>query len=184
MSEHSAKRLRTGSYSPGSPPYHHAAKHSETKTPIIHPNTPTSPPYSSMHPHSNGGFAPTATVPASVMTPPSSVIMSQQYSQSAPSATNQPSTITPASTAGPVNAVNFDSDGDAVMQNSQDDGTLRLGGHRRTDHERREGNVFGPEGIVAAKGICGSQLFMSCQSSKIPLCAAQSCSGLLTRVAG
>ncbi|KAF1956129.1 Rox3-domain-containing protein [Byssothecium circinans] len=171
MSEHIAKRLRTGSYSPGSPPYHHAAKHSETKTLIIHPNTPTSPPYSSMNPNPNGGFASNTTAAASVMTPPSSVIMSQQHSQTAPpsTTTNQQTFPTPASTAGPSHSLNVDSDGDAMMDDGQDDDAVRLDGHRRSDHDRQERSIFAPEGgVAAAKGICGSQLFLGCQSTYEP----------------
>ncbi|CAI6247957.1 unnamed protein product [Periconia digitata] len=171
MSEHSAKRQRTtGSFSPASPPYHFAAKPSETKTPIVQPNTPTSPPYPSMNSQTNGGFASSATAPASVMTPPASVVMSQQYSPSGPTAANAPTQFTPASTIGPSNSMNLDSEGDTTMSDSLDpDASLRLNKHRRTDHNRQPGNIFAPDGgVAAAKGICGSQLFLSCQSTYEP----------------
>ncbi|PVI08533.1 Rox3-domain-containing protein [Periconia macrospinosa] len=163
----SAKRQRT-SYSPASPPYHIAAKPSETKTLIVQPNPPPSPPYPSMNSQSNGGFSSSAIGPPSVMTPPASVVMSQQYSPSGLTAGNPPTTFTPASTAGPSNSMHIDSDGDAMMLDTQDsDAAIRLGGRRRTDHNRQPRNIFAPDGgVAAAKGICGSQLFLGCQSSK------------------
>lgn len=183
MSEHNAKRQRlTGSFSPASPSppfYHLATKASETKPPVIHPNTPTSPPYSSMNSQPNGGPAITAPMASSDMTPPSSVTMSQQFSPPAASGTNPPPFPTPASTAGPSNSINLDSDGDATMEDSQDDDAVRLARHRRSNHNRQNRPIFSPEGgVAAAKGVCGSQLFKRCQSSKVPFvqrCLALCC---------
>ncbi|KAJ4296596.1 hypothetical protein N0V90_006643 [Kalmusia sp. IMI 367209] len=169
MSEHGAKRQRlTGSFSPASPPYHIAAKSSETKTPIVHPNTPTSPPYPPMSSQPNGGPAMTAPVALSEMTPPSSVHMSQQVSQSGPSATNIHPFSTPASTAAFSNSINVDSDGDALMEESQSDDAVRLGGHRLTNHNRQNKSIFDDTGVAAAKGVCGSKLFKLCQSTHEP----------------
>jgi hypothetical protein len=171
MSEHSAKRQRlTGSFSPASPPYHIAAKTTETKRPIVHPSTPTSPPYPPMSSQSNGRLATTATAAFSDMTPPSSVTMSQQVSQSGPSAAHPPPFPTPASMAGHSHSMNVDGDGDALMDDSQDEEAVRSERHRRSDHNRQKSAIFAPEGgVAAAKGVYGSQLFMPCQSSKVPL---------------
>ncbi|KAF1968615.1 Rox3-domain-containing protein [Bimuria novae-zelandiae CBS 107.79] len=170
MSEHIAKRQRlTGSFSPASPPYHVAAKSSETKTPIDQPNTPTSPPYPSMSSQSNGGPATTAHPAPFAMTPPSSVHMSQQPSQSGLSATPVHAFPTPASTAALSSSINVDGDGDLQMEEGQADDAVRLGGHRLTNHNRQNRVVFAADGAVAAsKGICGSQLFKLCQSTHEP----------------
>jgi hypothetical protein len=65
--------------------------------------------------------------------------------------------------------VNIDSDGDAMMDDSQDEEAVRLAGHRRSDHNRQTNGIFAPEGgVAAAKGVYGSQLFKPCQSSKVP----------------
>lgn len=66
--------------------------------------------------------------------------------------------------------MNIDSDGDAAMLDAQEsDAAVRLDRRRRTDHNRQPGNIFAPDGgVAAAKGICGSQLFLGCQSSKVP----------------
>lgn len=170
MSEHSAKRQRlTGSFSPASPPYHLAAKSSETKPPVVHPNTPTSPPYPSMSSLPNGRPAPTAHPAPAVMTPPSSVHMSQTLSQSGPSATTAHPFPTPASTAALSSSLNLDSDGDLQMEDSQGDDAVRLRGHRLTNHNRQNRVIFADEGgVAAAKGISGSQLFKHCQSTHEP----------------
>ncbi|KAL5431230.1 hypothetical protein PMIN07_007273 [Paraphaeosphaeria minitans] len=170
MSEHGAKRQRlTGSFSPASPPYHLAALGSETKPPIVHPNTPTSPPYPPMSSQPNGGPASTAHPAPAAMTPPSSVHMSQTVSQSGPSATNLHPFPTPASTAAFSNSLNLDSDGDLQMENGQGDDTVRLRGHRLTNHNRQNRVLFADEGgVAAAKGVCGSQLFKLCQSTHEP----------------
>lgn len=170
MSEHTAKRQRlTGSFSPASPPYHVAAKSSETKTSFVHPNTPTSPPYPPMSSQSNGGPAPTAHAASSAMTPPSSAHMSQHMSQSGPSAPAVHAIPTPASTTALSSSMNLDSDGDFQMEDSQSDDAVRLGGHRLTNHNRQNRVVFTQDrAVAAAQGICGSQLFKLCQSSKVP----------------
>ncbi|KAF2691263.1 Rox3-domain-containing protein [Lentithecium fluviatile CBS 122367] len=62
--------------------------------------------------------------------------------------------------------MNIDSDGDAMMDDSQDEEAARLGGHRRSDHNRQRNAIFAPEGgVAAAKGVYGSQLFKPCQST-------------------
>ncbi|KAF2002955.1 Rox3-domain-containing protein [Amniculicola lignicola CBS 123094] len=143
MSDHSAKRQRlTGSFSPspGSPLYYLASgtKTSSQTKPIVHPNTPTSPPYMNANPHPNAGFA--ATAPASEMTPPSSVHMSQNVSQSASSAAHSHMFPTPASTTGlgAPSAYGID-DGDEAMTDAQDvDGSRST--HRQSNHDR-QGNA-------------------------------------------
>jgi len=114
------------------------------------------------------------------MTPPSSVHMSQQASQSALSATNAHPLPTPTSLAGPSVTAIVDSDGDALMDETYGDGAARLGRHRLTNHNRQKESIFSPEGgVAAAKGICGSQLFKLCQSGKVPCYAGQFCAKVL-----
>ncbi|KAF1830612.1 Rox3-domain-containing protein [Decorospora gaudefroyi] len=164
MSDHSAKRQRldsTGRFSPASPPFDVAAKASgqTTKTPI-HPRTPTSPPYSSMNPQSNGGFPTTHTATSSDRSPQSSVPMARSLSQSATSAANQHPFPTPASTAGFLSSANVDSDGDATMEDSPGDDAVRLRDHRLSNHNRQGGSAYTQDGrLRAAQGISGSQLF-------------------------
>jgi hypothetical protein len=65
--------------------------------------------------------------------------------------------------------MNIDSDGDAMMDDSQDEEAVRASGHRRSDHNRQPSSIFAPEGgVAAAKDVYGSQLFKPCQSSKAP----------------
>lgn len=67
------------------------------------------------------------------------------------------------------------------MDDSQGDDSVRLGGHRLTNHNRQNRVLFTQDRAVAAsEGICGSQLFKLCQSSKVSLCTAQFRSVLLT----
>lgn len=187
MSDHTAKRQRlTGSFSPASPPYHLDAKTNEQTKPVVHPSTPTSPPYMSANPSSNGGFATNATGPAPEMTPPSSVNMSQQLSQPATSASNQLPFPTPGSTTGVAFSSNLDSDGDATMADSVDDDAEKLGEHRRSNHNRQSpGLPAGKGAVYGDNGATGSSLFKLCQSSKVPFnCAANLRFALLTRIAG
>jgi hypothetical protein len=59
---------------------------------------------------------------------------------------------------------------------------VQLRGHRPTNHNRQNRVIFADEGgVAAAKGICGSQLFKLCESSKVPFYAAHLCSVMLTR---
>lgn len=161
-SGHAAKRQRlTGSFSPArSPPYHHDAKPRDQTKPIVHPNTPTSPPYPSMNSHSHESFPRNATVPLSEMTPPSSVHMSQHASQSAGSASHAQHLSTPTSIAGAAPSSNLDSEGDAVMTDDADDGAAKAGEHRHTNHDRQGGAMFG------AGDAAGDRLFKLCQSCK------------------
>lgn len=71
--------------------------------------------------------------------------------------------------------MSLESDGDAMMSNSQDDdAAMQSNGYRRTDHNRQSRGIFAPDGgVAAAKGICGSQLFLGCQKGKTPFRAAQ-----------
>ncbi|KAF2793039.1 Rox3-domain-containing protein [Melanomma pulvis-pyrius CBS 109.77] len=165
MSDHISKRQRTtGSFSPfHSPPYQGAKPGDQTKaSPIVHPNTPTSPPYTSMSSRPNGRSATTAVAPLSEMTPPSSVTISQQNSQLSASATNPLPFPGPAlaGTAGVALSLTIDSDGDAMMADSQDDGAMRPSEHRQSNHNRQGKGV-----VAAADGVSGKALFNSCQSS-------------------
>ena len=81
--------------------------------------------------------------------------------------------VTTGSTATLANSMQMDSDGDLQMEDSQGDDAARLGGHRLTNHNRQNRVMFADEGgVAAAKGVCGSQLFKLCQSSKVPSYAA------------
>ncbi|KAF2189753.1 Rox3-domain-containing protein [Zopfia rhizophila CBS 207.26] len=164
MSENPLKRQRlTGSFSPASPPYHLAKPTEQTKLPIVHPNTPTSPPYMSSISQANGGSATAATAPSSEMTPPSSVNMSQQGSHPAALAVNSLPFPTPASTTGAISSGNVDSDGDAMMIDDGSEDAVKLANsqarlglsqYRRSDHNRQgKGLRFGE------KGACGDSLF-------------------------
>ena len=78
----------------------------------------------------------------------------------------------------------LDSDGDLQMDDSLADDAVRLRAHRLTNHNRQNRVIFADEGgVAAAKGICGSQLFKLCQSSKVPFFAAHLRSVVLTRIA-
>ncbi|ORY13506.1 Rox3 mediator complex subunit-domain-containing protein [Clohesyomyces aquaticus] len=153
MSSHPPKRQRlNGSFSPASPPYHQAVKPNDHHTkPIVHPNTPTSPPYMSTNPQPNGGFPATATAPSTEMTPPSSVSMSQQVSQLGASASNPLPFPTPSSTTG-VAFANIDSDGDVAMAEDGNDDTAQSAKNRRSNHNRqRKGKgavLFGERGPI------------------------------------
>ena len=151
----------TGRFSPASPPFDVAAKASgQTTKPLIHPRTPTSPPYSSMNPLSHGGFASTSTAASTDRSPQSSVPMSQSLSQSATSAATQHLVPTPASTAGFMSSTHLDSDGDAAMEESADDDGVRLRDHRLSNHNRQGDSAYTQDGrLRAALGISGSQLF-------------------------
>jgi hypothetical protein len=166
MSEHTAKRQRldsTGRFSPASPPFDVVAKASGHTKPI-HPRTPTSPPYPSMSSQANGGPA-MSNAAAHSDKSPSSAAMSQSLSQSATSATNPHPFPTPASTAGPFSSTNIDSDGDATMEDSAEDDALRLGLHRRTNHDRQTQLEFSERGgLKAAEGVKGDQLFKVARS--------------------
>ncbi|EUC37677.1 hypothetical protein COCCADRAFT_85121 [Bipolaris zeicola 26-R-13] len=164
MSDHSAKRQRLdsiGRFSPASPPFDVAAKASgQTTKTLPHPRTPTSPPYSSMNSQSNGGFSTTNTTTSSDRSPQSSVPMAHSLSQSAASASSLHPFPTPASTAGFLSSANVDSDGDATMEESADDDTLRSRCHRLSNHNRQAQSPYTPDGrLKAAQGISGSQLF-------------------------
>ena len=169
MSDHTSKRQRlTGSFSPASPPYHQAAKPTDQTKPVVHPNTPTSPPHMSLQSQSNGGPPVTATAPGSDMTPPSSVTASQQLSQPAGSAPNPQPFPTPGSTTG-MNTSHTDSDGDAMMADSADDGERRHGDSRHSNHNRQSRG--GPSGSASPSGDANASdmsLFKLCQSSKAP----------------
>ncbi|KAF2869863.1 Rox3 mediator complex subunit-domain-containing protein [Massariosphaeria phaeospora] len=167
MSNPAAKRQRlTGSFSPASPPYHLAAKTTDQTKPVVQPNTPTSPPHMSVNSQTNGRPTMAATATAAEITPPSSVVMSQHASQWVPSAGNPRPLPTPTSTAGLASSANVDSDGDAVMEDSQDDGEVRLAGDKHSNHDRQSKGIFDEDGKVwAAKGICGDQLFKLCGST-------------------
>lgn len=94
--------------------------------------------------------------------------MSQHVSQAGPSATNMHTFPTPASIATLSNSLNLDSDGDLQMEDSQGDDAVRLSRHRLTNHNRQNRVAFADDGSVSAsKGICGSQLFKLCESSKV-----------------
>ncbi|KAI4660626.1 uncharacterized protein J4E78_005330 [Alternaria triticimaculans] len=175
MSDHSAKRQRLdsiGRFSPASPPFDVAAKASgQTTKTLIHPRTPTSPPYS-MNSQSNGGF-PTTNSAVSDRSPQSSLPMSNSLSQSATSASNQHPFPTPASTAGFMSSANIDSDGDATMEESADDDMTRLRHHRLSNHNRQAESPYTEDGrLKAAQGICGSQLF-KLSSEKIEIARPQ-----------
>ncbi|KAF2739967.1 Rox3-domain-containing protein [Polyplosphaeria fusca] len=151
MSHHTAKRQRlTGSFSPASPPYHLAKPSDQTKDPIVHPNTPTSPPYMSTTSQPNGRAATTASVPTADVTSPSAASMAAHPSQSAASASIPHPFPTPSSTAGVISSSNIDSDGDAAM--ADDDDTLMSTRHRRSDHNRQD-------------GASGAHLFRLCQNA-------------------
>ena len=164
MSENPSKRLRlTGSFSPASPPYHLAKAPDQTKT-VVHPNTPTSPPYMSSVSQANGG--PPATAPApSEMTPPSSVHMSQTVSQQPGQAVSSLHAFTPTSTVGVMNSMNQDSDGDLMM--IDDDGNDARSGsaNRRSNHDRSgRGLLVGKEAVFGKTGAHGDALLKLCQN--------------------
>ncbi|CAE7010753.1 hypothetical protein PTNB73_00565 [Pyrenophora teres f. teres] len=165
MSDHSAKRQRLdsiGRFSPASPPFDVAAKaSSQTTKTLVQPRTPTSPPYSSMNPMTNGGFATTTnTTVSSDRSPQASLPMSYSHSHSATSASNQHPFPTPASTAGFMSSATVDSDGDATMEESADDDSGSLAHHRLSNHNRRDASAYTNDGrLRAAQGISGSQLF-------------------------
>jgi hypothetical protein len=107
-----------------------------------------------------------ATAPAPEMTPPSSVYMSQQVSQSAISASNPHPFPTPGSTTGIATSSNIDSDVDAMVM---DDDAERLSEHRHSNHNRqRRGELSGNGALPRDTGAYGSSLFKLCQSSKTP----------------
>ncbi|KAF1840988.1 Rox3-domain-containing protein [Cucurbitaria berberidis CBS 394.84] len=167
MSDPSAKRQRLdsiGRFSPASPPFDVAALAGQTTKTPIHPRTPTSPPYPSMSSHSNGAFAMTSTAASSDMSPQSSVPMSQSLSQSATSASILHPFPTPASTAGVMSSANLDSDGDAMMDDSAEDDTVRLRNHRPSNHNRQGQFLYTKDGrLRASVGTCGSLLFKAPQ---------------------
>ncbi|KAF2661344.1 Rox3-domain-containing protein [Lophiostoma macrostomum CBS 122681] len=167
MSDHTSKRQRlTGSFSPASPPYHQAAKTSDQTKPVVHPNTPTSPPHMSLHSQSNGGPPVTATALGSDMTPPTSVTASQQFSQSAASASNPQPFPTPGSTTGMNTASHTDSDGDAMMADSADDGEGRSGNRRHSNHDRQSRQArSGAASSSRDADPAATQLFKLCQST-------------------
>lgn len=112
----------------------------------------------------------TAAAPVD-QSPPASTAMSQPVSQSAAPAANPHPIATPASTAGVVSAAHFDSDGDAMMEESPDDDAARSGDHRRSDHNRQRQLEFSDRGgLKAAEGICGDVLFnvaeFTCERSR------------------
>ncbi|KAF2276273.1 Rox3-domain-containing protein [Westerdykella ornata] len=98
------------------------------------------------------------------MTPPSSVHMSQQPSQSAASASNPPPFATPSSLSGAAASSNNEGDGDFVMADNAADDTGAPSVDRRTDHERDSWSSLPGQG-AAAGGIPGSGLFKLAQTS-------------------
>lgn len=59
-----------------------------------------------------------------------------------------------------MSSANLDSDGDAVMDDSAEDDTVRLRDHRHSNHNRQRESLYAKDGrLKASAGICGSQLF-------------------------
>ncbi|KAF2018991.1 Rox3-domain-containing protein [Aaosphaeria arxii CBS 175.79] len=169
MSDHSAKRQRlTGSFSPASPPYHLAKPTNEqTKPPVVQPNTPTSPPHNSMTSYSHGGSGMNATVPASEMTPPSSVHNTQQGSQLAGSGSNPNPISTPSSISNARRDPNIDSDGDTAMDFDQNDDAGMSHGRRHSNHNRQGRGTSSGEGADKPSDYArGNGLFKSFHSTQ------------------
>jgi hypothetical protein len=92
--------------------------------------------------------------------PPPSTAMPQPLSQSTTSVSNPHPFPTPGSTTGVFYSTNVDSDGDALMEDHMDDGTVRLADHRRSNHDRQGQLEFSARGgLKAAEGVSGDQLF-------------------------
>ncbi|OCK86395.1 Rox3-domain-containing protein, partial [Lepidopterella palustris CBS 459.81] len=174
MSTSPNKRQRlAGSFSPASPPYHLAKASEQRKPPVVHPNTPTSPPYMSSTSQANGYSAFSGTAQSSEMTPPSSVVMSQQFSQQPGTTANHAFPTPASSTAGTVSFALKDSDGDAQMMDEStedvaktgDDGAAMSGTdeHRRSDHDRQEkGSLASESAGHRRRNADGGCLFKLC----------------------
>lgn len=118
-----------------------------------------------MSSRSHGGSGTHATAPASEMTPPSSVRMSQQHSQSAASAALHNPLSTPGSAAAPTFPSTVDSDGDAVMADGRDDDAEMSSDHRHSNHNRQSRGAFSGRPFESfSEPAKGDALFNLCET--------------------
>jgi len=96
------------------------------------------------------------TAAPSDKSPPASAAMSQSQSLTQP---NPPPFPTPSSTAGLLSSAAVDSDGDAMMEDSEST-------HTRSNHDRQGQLEFSERGgLKAAEGVCGELLFKVADST-------------------